>query len=442
MLETLKTVHWEELSHAYGQANDIPELLLALTSGEQIARERAIETLFTNIYHQGTVYQASAYAAPFLIELLTHEKVQGKEDLLFLLAHLARGDGYHHQHLDLSSEEEIQSPQFQEEMAEQLFWVRKTHEAVSEGKDIYIALLEHPDIRVKMGAAYLLAHLQEYAPQTIPLLYALFKSEGDERVKANLIFSLAALDLQSVRGYQFVKELATRADNLLLQFVAALVTVKSGRNDIPHRVIDLLIQVAMPKIEVGEAYGWIPWGQWKANYQAVWAFQWLSPQPARYTINQLITALHTYLTGVAKETGIDIWQYRSSKDFLAVIVDKATRTEGGNDDSGRHMNVDLNLAQYAREVPTTVAETIKVAFHLAFRNEKLKDGTCLQDLSLEQQLVLKTLVDCGLAWRCTGGRRDSMTGEWVDTIRCAADLHHVGLPSTQEGLRAFLQQMW
>src|SRR5258708_37332850 len=205
-------------------------------------------------------------------------------------------------------------------MAEQICWVRKTHEAVSAGKEIYIALLEHPDIRVKMGAAYLLAHLQEYAPQTIPLLYALFKSEGDERVKANLIFSLAALDLQSVRGYQFVKELATRADNLLLQFAAALVTVKSGRNDIPHKVIGLLIQVGMHKIEVGEAYGWIPWGQWKANYTAVWALQWLSPQPARYTINQLITALHTYLTGVAKETGIDIWQYRSSKDFLAVIV--------------------------------------------------------------------------------------------------------------------------
>jgi len=440
MLEALKTVHWEELSHAYGEANDIPELLLALTSGEQIKREGAIETLFTNIYHQGTVYQASAYAAPFLIELLTYEKVQGKEDLLFLLAHLASGDGYHHQHLDLSSEEEIQGSQFQQEMAEQLFWVRKTHEAVSAGKDIYLALLEHPDIRVKMGAAYLLAHLQEYAPQTIPLLYALFKSEGDERVKANLIFSLAALDLQSERGYQFVKELATGADHPLLRFAAALVTVESGRDDIPHQVIDLLIQVALHKREVGEAYGWIPWGQWRANYKAVWALRWLSPQPAQYTINQLITALHTYLTDVAKETGIDIWQYRSDKDFLAVIVDRATRTEGGNDDSGRHMNVDLHLAQYARQVPTTVDEAIKVAFHLAFRNEKLKDGTCLQDLSLEQRLMLKMLVDCGLAWRCTGGGRDSMTGEWVDTITCVADLRHVGLPVTQEGLRAFLQQ--
>jgi hypothetical protein len=36
MLEALKTVHWEALSHAYGEANDIPELILALTSGEQI----------------------------------------------------------------------------------------------------------------------------------------------------------------------------------------------------------------------------------------------------------------------------------------------------------------------------------------------------------------------------------------------------------------------
>ena len=108
------------------------------------------------------------------------------------------------------------------------------------------------------------------------------------------------------------------------------------------------------------------------------------------------------------------------------------RVKSGNDDRGRHMNVDLHLAQYARQVPTTVAEAIKVAFHLAFRNKKLKDGTCLQDLSLEQRLVLKTLVDCGLAWRCTGGGRDSMT--------CVADLRHVGLPVTQEGLRAFMQQ--
>ncbi len=123
-----------------------------------------------------------------------------------------------------------------------------------------------------------------------------------------------------------------------------------------------------------------------------------------------------------------------------VIVERATRTEGGNDDGSRHMDVDLTLAQYAHQVPTTVAEAIKVAFHLAFRNEKLKDGTCLQDLSLEQRLVLKMLVDCGMAWRSTGGGRDSMTGEWVDTIRCVADLHHVGLPVTPEGLRAFLQQ--
>src|SRR5579863_10499965 len=106
MLEALKTVHWNELSHAYGEANDVPKLLLALISGKKKVRQRAIGTLFTTIYHQGTVYQASAYAAPFLIELLTYEQVQGKEDLLFLLAHLARGDGYHHQHLNLSSEEE------------------------------------------------------------------------------------------------------------------------------------------------------------------------------------------------------------------------------------------------------------------------------------------------------------------------------------------------
>ena len=38
-------------------------------------RKLAFDELFTNIWHQGTEYEASIYAPPFLVELLRNELV-------------------------------------------------------------------------------------------------------------------------------------------------------------------------------------------------------------------------------------------------------------------------------------------------------------------------------------------------------------------------------
>ncbi|MDZ7617237.1 MAG: PBS lyase, partial [Patescibacteria group bacterium] len=71
MLEGLDTVDWASLRHAYGEATDVPGLLSALLSPDPKLREEATCELFGNIWHQGTVYPASAAAVPFLYELLT-----------------------------------------------------------------------------------------------------------------------------------------------------------------------------------------------------------------------------------------------------------------------------------------------------------------------------------------------------------------------------------
>jgi hypothetical protein len=39
--------------------------------------------------------------------------------------------------------EVIQEPNFSEKLAEEVFWVEKTHEAVREGLEIYLQMLEH-----------------------------------------------------------------------------------------------------------------------------------------------------------------------------------------------------------------------------------------------------------------------------------------------------------
>ncbi len=68
MLDGLDDVGWTERSHAYGSAADIPGLLRQAASGGDAAGE-AISALYGSLFHQGTVYPATAAAVPFLAEL-------------------------------------------------------------------------------------------------------------------------------------------------------------------------------------------------------------------------------------------------------------------------------------------------------------------------------------------------------------------------------------
>ncbi|MEU6293728.1 hypothetical protein [Streptomyces erythrochromogenes] len=83
-------VHWHDLTHAHGPAEDVPELIRALYADDDAAGE-AIHELYGTIHHQGTVYPASAPAVPFLAHAVLH--VPGRSDaLLVLLAVLADHD--------------------------------------------------------------------------------------------------------------------------------------------------------------------------------------------------------------------------------------------------------------------------------------------------------------------------------------------------------------
>ncbi|WP_406177036.1 hypothetical protein [Streptomyces sp. NBC_00996] len=87
----LDNVQWHALTHAYGSAEDVPELIRALYQDDEETAGEAIYELYGNIHHQGTVYPASAPAVPFLAHAARH--APGKRDeLLMLLAVLADHD--------------------------------------------------------------------------------------------------------------------------------------------------------------------------------------------------------------------------------------------------------------------------------------------------------------------------------------------------------------
>ena len=68
---------WPELSHAYGSAADLPELLrqLARATGPKIGyQSEPWFTLWSSLCHQGDVYDASYAALPHIVEIAVSAK--------------------------------------------------------------------------------------------------------------------------------------------------------------------------------------------------------------------------------------------------------------------------------------------------------------------------------------------------------------------------------
>ncbi|MFJ9350966.1 hypothetical protein [Streptomyces sp. NPDC101237] len=84
-------VPWRALTHAYGPAEDVPELIRALYESDEETVDEALYELYGNIHHQGTVYSASAPAVPFLAHAVRHAPAR-RAELLMLLAVLADHD--------------------------------------------------------------------------------------------------------------------------------------------------------------------------------------------------------------------------------------------------------------------------------------------------------------------------------------------------------------
>ncbi|MGW1723514.1 hypothetical protein ACWCQK_11375 [Streptomyces sp. NPDC002306] len=87
----LDSVPWHTLTHAYGSAEDVPDLIRALYEEDEDTVEEALRELFGTIHHQGTIYPASAPAVPFLAHAVRHAPGR-RDELLMLLAVLADHD--------------------------------------------------------------------------------------------------------------------------------------------------------------------------------------------------------------------------------------------------------------------------------------------------------------------------------------------------------------
>jgi hypothetical protein len=137
VLDGLDSVDWTAIGHAYGPASDVPGLLRSLASPDDQERKEALYDLYGNIWHQGTVYEATAYAVPFLLQLAANPRVPDRAELVGFLAALANG------------------------MANARSDADRARQAVSKGRQLFLDLLVGPDRLLRAAAAHVIARVPE-----------------------------------------------------------------------------------------------------------------------------------------------------------------------------------------------------------------------------------------------------------------------------------------
>lgn len=377
MLEGLDTIDWGKLTHAYGEASDVPALLRQLTSSKADEREQAMQELYGNIWHQGTVYEASAQAVPFLIQLIESEVVEGKDEIFILLAHLARGTSYHdvHQHLPMLKAE-AQKPEWQSGIQKELVWVRDVKAAVKAGENNYLRFLSETDPALRDATAYLLAALDHPAPELAAKVWSRFEQERNERVQASLVLAFGILAEPIEPNLSLLLANLVDGQSKSVRLAAAMSLVRLAPDQLPREALALLVEAA----------------QSPNDYQALAESVW-----ARVDDMELITINHlTYLDAKSAVAAVDI---------LANIIPT------------REHHQALAIAE--------------VLLNMAFRG-MVKRGLPFVALNEQQQRVLRLIVQNRNVWIEKIGHAETTS------VKISMLLRSCGLPEDRSDLALFI----
>ena len=229
-LAGLEEIDWARLCHAYGPAGDVPGLLRALVSESPAERKHALHELYGNIFHQGSRYEATAHAVPFLVRLALDPQTPQRDEIVHLLVALAIGydEAYLPAGVDIAgwraSIERMRSVDPAQQLRDLDAWVeaargeadrrvRGMHRAIYDPDQglrtaldelaVYDAvrtevpslrgLLSDGDPRVRAAAAYLVGWFPQEAPGSAGALRVLLAAEARPGVAASAVISAGLL---------------------------------------------------------------------------------------------------------------------------------------------------------------------------------------------------------------------------------------------------------
>jgi HEAT repeat protein len=201
ILYGLDGVDWSALSHAFGPADNVPELLRGLISEDPDARWAAYDELTNTVWHQGTVYSVSAHVVPYLIAMLRSPDTPDKRLPAMLLALLADGSSGLEVHATGDSPTAVRIRAWLEEegrdveaeIAQERAWVEDARLAVGEAVPLLLPFLSDDEAEVRYVVALALARYPERAKELLPSLATAMHRETEEYVREAIEQAIAGL---------------------------------------------------------------------------------------------------------------------------------------------------------------------------------------------------------------------------------------------------------
>lgn len=245
MLDKLDQIDWSSLAHAYGSAEDVPDLLRNIASLDQDVHRSSWSSLYSSILFEGGVCEAATRAVPFLLELLERESVPERQKILIYLVDLANATCYLEAFEEEDLDEEFYGEKFK--LNKEKDWAKETRLAVQKGMPVYRKLLTHPDEEIRSAAAYTLGNIRVQTEEVLEELRGLLDTEQDELVIASVLFSLSDLKDNHPTTIAYLNELIQKRCSLT-GIVSAMVLLRSGSRNL--KAIELLVDTLKNADEV------------------------------------------------------------------------------------------------------------------------------------------------------------------------------------------------
>jgi hypothetical protein len=243
LLAGLDEVDWASLKGPDSAA--VPGQIRALMSTDPKLRSEAQWGLFSTLVHQGTRYQVTPYAIPFLVEILQDPETPDRGDIVLLLTHLALGydgsflpNGVNPAEFRAWCRAAYKQMRPDKRAHCDLYGIgplinMTCYDAVRQGVPVVITLLAAPDTDLRRHSARLLAWFPEHSAESVPRLQSLLARSTEPREQASAILALGLLARNSDLSLDHDAILPYRDERhpLLVRVAAAIALLTQDRND-------------------------------------------------------------------------------------------------------------------------------------------------------------------------------------------------------------------
>lgn len=231
--EELFNVNWSKLTHAFGAANDVPVNLVALTSKDEDIYNEGIDFLYQTICHQGTIYQATSYTIPFLIDIARSEIVlfDVKRWVIKMIYDISGGSDYSLNTIPKPSKFSVQA-----------------RNAIVNEVDSLLDMLENSDTDLKCLILMLLSALHEESQKIFEALTKTYENSVDYEVREASLEAIRILKTKSVRKEPFFQQIFRNESDQNLKAIAALGLVNLNKQNSDPEVFEYLLNWTKERI--------------------------------------------------------------------------------------------------------------------------------------------------------------------------------------------------